>query len=295
MIIIGLDGATWKVILPNIDILPTFRRLLKENKFDTIKIRKHTQLPQKTWLHSAPLWTSIFSGVEPERHRHLNFFADDGYLLKRKDIPVRFAWDVIADYGFECVALNIPFVYPPYSYGTNFKASTLGIALNEDEWIREMNELTKACYNIIDKKSPDLFVVVFTVLDHVQHLYWGETKVLKWYQKIDEVLDSLLYEENWIILSDHGFCAWDDTPIRTTYPRGYKGTLKKGDHDIDAILITNGVDFLIKQPEDVCYAMLHNFKIPQIDSYIPRSPISIHHRFWMFKRGIKKQIKKAIY
>lgn len=259
MMVIGLDGATWKVIDPNLSSLPTFKRLKETWDCSTMMLRNHPSLPSLSWLHSAPLWTSIFSGVEPEEHKHLNFISKKGRLLSRRDIPVRFVWDILTSRGYSCVAINIPFVYPPYSFNNDFKSSTLSLALEEEEWRREVSELHEECLKVL-KDKPDLFVVVFGVLDHVQHLHYGEPIVLEWYERIDSILNELVeFDDKIIICSDHGFDYWDRVKVRTTKPRKYKNILKKGDHDLDAILITRGIDCRIDRPEDIFTAILTRF------------------------------------
>jgi len=252
MMVIGLDGATWKVIEPNLDKLPTFRMLKEQWDCSTLWLKPHPTLPSLSWLHSAPLWTSMFSGIEPEKHKHLNFVrARDGKLLTRKDVPVKFVWDVLSAKGYSCVALNVPFVIPPYSYNTCFKPTLFSLTLEEDEWELEVKEIFDACVEAL-KKSPDLFIVVFNLLDRVGHLHYGEPVVLEWYIKMDSYLGELIkYDEKVLICSDHGFDYWDNVEVRTTKPRQYKDTIKKGDHDTDAIIITNCGVHPITKPTDI--------------------------------------------
>ena len=148
------------MIVNNLDILPTIKSLLDKGYVIT-----------KTFVdfdpvHSAPCWTTIFSGVHPKKHKHLNFFKVPLYgkirglrrfvkprLLRREDIPVKFIWDELSEEGYRAYALNIPFVYPPYSFGTKFRGSHYGLALTEDELMMEIQELTSKALQIL-KKQP---------------------------------------------------------------------------------------------------------------------------------------------
>jgi len=85
--------------------------------------------------------------------------------------------------------------------------------------------------------------------------------VVEWYRKIDSILNDLVkHEERVIICSDHGFDRWDRVKVGTTKPRRYRNTLKKGDHDFDAILLTKGVNTPIKEPMDIFNAILRGVR-----------------------------------
>lgn len=248
MIVIGIDAATWKVIDPNLKLLPNFRKLKETGESRVLKIDMKPI--------SAAVWCSIFCGKSPEEHGNIEYVID-GKLQKREDIKVEFIWDILTEDGFDARALNIPFVVPPYNFNCEFKPIGFGLPVNEDEWNEELERVTKKAIKII-KDSPDFFTVVYTCLDRIQHFHWNEPIVLEWYKKLDkklgEILNHINEEEKLIVLSDHGFCNREEAKVQTL-PKQANGREIKGDHSDEGILIVKNVSYEIKRPQDVFFAI----------------------------------------
>ncbi len=252
MLVIGLDGATWKVIQPNLENLPNIKRLIREGKAATVIVKGKPL--------SVPLWCSIFSGKTPEEHGHEGFMIND-QLLHRDDIHLDFIWDTLAKKGYKVFALNIPFVLPPYSFRVQYKPVGYGLPETEEEWSEELEEVTKCARKILEQK-PDLLCVVYTLLDRVQHYYWGEKEVAEWYQRVDVKIGELLkYDTKVIVLSDHGFCDFNEAKIKTLKRAVMNGRAVKGDHHEEAVIITKNIFMPIKESEDVYYAIQNEFKV----------------------------------
>lgn len=242
MLVIGVDAATWGVIRPNLEVLPTFKRLIEEGTARSIYLK------QKPW--SPSVWCSMFSGKTPEEHQHHDY-VKNGEIVRREDIKVDFIWDLLDRKGVSVKALNVPFVVPPYNYNLEFDPVACGVPVETHELLEEIREVTAKALEVLRRDKPEVFIVVYTALDRLSHHHWGEPVLLEYYKKVDSALGKLVpYDDEIIVASDHGFCDYDDAPIRTL-PRSTPRGEIKGDHHPEAILITKNVDGDISQPTDV--------------------------------------------
>jgi len=250
MLVIGIDGATWSIIKPNLNRLKTFHRLIDEGRASSILLN------QKPW--SPSVWCSMFCGLPPEKHGHFDY-VKDGEIVKREDIKVEFIWDILDREGISVKALNIPFVVPPYCYNVEFTPVAEGLPIEEHELIEEIERVTEKSLEVLENDKPELFITVYTALDRLSHLHWGEPILVDYYEKIDFALGKLVkYDDELIVISDHGFCDYDKAPIRTLPKKTPRGEIK-GDHHPEAILITKNVDYEISQPEDVFFFLKKRF------------------------------------
>jgi len=250
ILVIGLDGATWSVIRPNLDKLPHFKEVITQGK--------SASLWQEKPLLSANLWTTIFSGLSFKQHQHKHFIKDN-HILTREEINVSFIWDVLFP-KYDIRALQIPIVIPPYNFNCSYQPVEYGLSTEPEHLEEDVLNLTQKSLSIL-KENPDVFIVVYNALDRIQHLHWGESLVLKWYQKIDQVLGKLLpFGEKIIILSDHGFCSREETEEPTLPEKNDRGEAIKGDHHPEAILITQNITFPIQRAEDIFKAILEEVK-----------------------------------
>lgn len=241
MQVIGIDAANWKFIKPHLEELPNFNKLIKGGDHGSINLEIKPL--------SAVSWCSMFSGKTPEEHGHEDF-VENGEPKTRSDIPVDFIWDGLSEKGVKVKALNIPFVYPPYNYNCKFRPAHMGLGTTEKE-LREQNEkLKKKAFEVARRKDWDLFIVVFTALDKIQHYHWGEEdKLLEWYKDMDEILGELIkHDEKILVVSDHGFCDFEEAEVQTLPKETKNGRKLKGDHSKEAIWIKKNVK---KTPESV--------------------------------------------
>ncbi|MCD6225920.1 alkaline phosphatase family protein [bacterium] len=253
LITIGLDAATWKIITPNLKRLPHFATLIKQGKAKTLIV------PDKEEILSPPIWCSMFSGKTQEEHGHLRYVVNN-HLVKRKDIKVDFVWDVLDRKGISVVALQIPFVMPPFNFHCHYEPVGYGASYDLKELEEDTDGVFFKAVEIL-KKPPEVFIVVFTALDRVQHFHWGEPLVISWYEKMDKILGVLeKYAEKLIVVSDHGFCGIGEARTRTLPEKNDKGEELKGDHHQEAILITRGIDYPINKHEDLFFAILKEVK-----------------------------------
>jgi predicted AlkP superfamily phosphohydrolase/phosphomutase len=253
MKVIGIDAATWNMIKPHRDELPNFDRLMEECDYKTVTVEEKPK--------SAPLWTSIFTGLRQDEHGHKDFVVDDE-LQKREDIDGDFVWEVMDD--LDSKILQVPSVIPPINYNTEYEAEGFGVSSDLDELEADRKKLVEKSKEVLEE-DPEFFAVVFMQLDRVSHFYWNDKDlILEWYRRMDEVLGELLEyydfdsEEPLIVLSDHGFAEFGEGRVQTLPEETPHGKLE-GDHHEDAVLITRNVDFEIDQPEDVAKAILNHY------------------------------------
>jgi hypothetical protein len=258
--VLGIDGATWRVVNPNLDRLKFFRKLIRVGK------SKEIQLDEKPL--SPSIWCGMFSGKFPEEHKHLSF-TDGNRILKRENIKVEFIWDLLEEIGKKVRAVNVPFVVPPYSFNTTYNSPGFGLPMTPEEWQLELDGLTSKIRDLLDE-GPELLISIYTLLDRVQHFHWGEPTVLEWYRKLDCKLEKLFLERGFwdelsdgtsklILISDHGFCSFGEAKVQTL-PKTTPHRELKGDHEEKAMLISANVDYEINKPQDVFHAIRKHFK-----------------------------------
>lgn len=253
LMVIGIDAATWTVIEPNLDQLPTFKRLMEEGKHKTITLKEGES------VLSPAIWCSMFTGKEQPEHGHKKYVMD-GELQSREHIKADFVWDLLKD-RCNIVALQVPFVIPPYNFNCEYQPIGFGASAKEDELDQDTDGITFKALEILKEKNPDVFIVVYNALDRIQHFHWGEPMVISWYKKIDTALAMLeKYADKLIIISDHGFCAKGEARQSTLPDVNPQGEELKGDHHEDAILITKNIDYEINHPKDVFYAIMEEMK-----------------------------------
>lgn len=115
LLVIGLDGATLRVIEPLCDEgkLPNLKTLIAEGVHGTLE----STFPPLT----APAWTSLATGKNPGKTGVFDFFnrATQDSLQKKptRSSDIRRAkpyWDYLSDAGVRVGIVNYPCLYPPY-------------------------------------------------------------------------------------------------------------------------------------------------------------------------------------
>ncbi|MGD9014528.1 MAG: alkaline phosphatase family protein [Candidatus Omnitrophota bacterium] len=98
VILIGLDGATWDVILPlvNQGKTPNFEKLIKEGIWGKLVTIKPTVSPV--------IWTSIITGKKPDKHGILDYYVRlpgsyDTVLITSNIRKTKALWNILSEHG----------------------------------------------------------------------------------------------------------------------------------------------------------------------------------------------------
>jgi predicted AlkP superfamily phosphohydrolase/phosphomutase len=258
--VLGLDGLTFDLLLPwaQQGKLPHFARLLEKGS--------STQLVSAIPPSSPPAWTSAVTGVNPGKHNIFGFVkqidvgsgeprlifytADD-----RRADPI---WTILTERGKRSVVVNVPCTSPPDSIAgvmisgfphtsatdftspaeyrfqiPDYRLDIFGQLVSvdgEEAFLEDMNDImsrrAEAMFTLLEEEPWDLFFVVFTITDRVQHYFWkfmdpqhplwneedaklyGDA-ILHTYQSMDRLLGQLWakldHQTTLVVMSDHGF------------------------------------------------------------------------------------------
>lgn len=224
--VIGIDGFDM-----------TFdHRFLRDMPF----VRKNIKAGWKeiecsTAPHSAPSWTTIFSGLSQEEHGVNGFChfseADENTPWaverrkgdkpwRRKDMPFDFVWDTLSSLGYITMAQGILFQQPGYSYNMpeapkGFYDGKYNSLEKAQQYIRNFSRTY--CNRVGDVEPPPkgavlnsevhLYCCTIQLPDQVHHHF--SQLPFKVHQETMRMVDSLAKEiakdfGNYILVSDHG-------------------------------------------------------------------------------------------
>jgi predicted AlkP superfamily phosphohydrolase/phosphomutase len=182
-------------------------------------------------VHSSASWTTIFTGLLPEKHGITKFVMDEEERKKLiKD--EMFIWNRVGRSIVMCVPISLPPMNVNYEL-RNWEPVVL--STTEEEMYSSTRKLLGETMSAIEYGDADFIATVFSETDRVGHMFWHEKDVvLRHYQSIDSALGKLMkhFENNdFLILSDHGFTdaeetkenGWDDVRENQTgghHPNG---------------------------------------------------------------------------
>jgi len=240
LIVIGLDGGTFKLIKPWItkDSLPNIAKLMKNGVYGTLK----STMPPITF----PAWPSFMTGCNPGKHG-IHGFVHESRVYTYKDLKVKAFWDILGKRGFTSLVVNVPLTYPPHIINGIMIASDMlsqeesyayppkiEYKLNEINFIPYIDSNTmktlrssgsqNKLYSLIEKKTVatlmladeynfDLIVLVYREPDIFSHIFWHDKKRIKRvYKLIDKEIGHITTKypkANYILMSDHGFSDFE--------------------------------------------------------------------------------------
>lgn len=203
----GIDAATWDFILPHIEFLPNFKKLLEKSLWGNLE----STIPPIT----PAAWTTMFSGIKPQKHGIFGFtVSEDPISIKpprvsKEKIGYPLIWDIISSKGGYVVCSFIPFAYPPpkvkglfisgmgtpsinskFVYPTSRKEEILEFGVNPDIPHEELLENIDGMYStymenlknsielikyLMEFEPWNLFIYVLEEIDRIQHVFWKFT------------------------------------------------------------------------------------------------------------------------
>ncbi len=265
-LLVGLDGATFDLLGPWMEQghLPNLQRLAQEGVWGPLQSTlPPTTAPAWTACYTGvnPGKHGIFD------FRESPFADPNRPLISSRSIRAPKLWHLLNRHGRRVGLLNVPITYPPepvegfvisgmmtpgqevtYTYPAGLKEEILRIVPDyvinvdiprydvEDEQDAHafLDDISHAfqrradlLYHLLETQEWDLMMVVFIVLDRIQHLLWKyyqdpesrfyhmeraprlRARILEIHQQVDALVGRLLEKVNddtdLILVSDHGF------------------------------------------------------------------------------------------
>jgi len=208
LIILGLDGGTFDVIDPLIElgVLPNIKALKRAGAHGILK----SVIPPQT----GPAWTAIATGVSPWKSGAYSFLMSHKNSWKfttisSANLQDKAFWDLLAKDGLKIGIWNYPTLYPVYpingfmvsgilggnnsditypeklsnelaelvgDYKIYIKHSGNKYKNRERKFVKAVNKLLdqnrKALNHLLEKKDWDVFFGVISASDFIQHYMW---------------------------------------------------------------------------------------------------------------------------
>lgn len=271
VLLIGIDGATWRIMDPLIakGKLPNLARLRAEGASGPLR---STVIP-----NTPPAWISFLTGKNSGKTGIYDFVGRqvgsyDMKVCTSRDNDEPTIFEILSEAGRRVCSVNMPMTYPPDTTinGVMISGIPLPPAAGDfchppelmQEIARETGEyrvdidysrydagredtageldlyeqLLEDLYDtlatrqrviqyLLERESPDLFAVVYSLVDRVQHYFWkftdpehpgyseeGEKRFGEVIDRANEIIDSMIGEllehapdYDVIVASDHGF------------------------------------------------------------------------------------------
>ncbi len=207
LLILGLDGATWDVLMPLIkdDKLLIFKKLVENGTYSILK----STIPPVT----GGAWLSLATGKTPGKTGVIDFLDRKNkdcklYPVTSSDFKGHSIWDYLNKANKKIGIFNYPMLFPPYEVN-GFMMSGLGSSPDDeisyppslkdeleqvsgkyeiyinyhskkyenlDLFIRDLNKFLdkfeKWVYYLVKNKEWDFLFLVFSVTDWMQHIIW---------------------------------------------------------------------------------------------------------------------------
>ena len=233
VIVIGLDGATWDLLMPlaKEGFLPVLRKLIEGGSYGELE----STIPPVT----APAWASFATGKNPGKTGIYDFLfpknsLDDLAAITSKDIAGKTFYETLEENNKRTILINLPVSYPPrtgnptitsiltqgnqfifpadlkekipelqkYRLVPNFDLKVQG---RDEEYVQDIRDLEKdrfLCAQKLFQWEWDFFFFLFSGTDWIQHelydrLTSGELNkdhvAFQLYSDIDSYIGCLLY------------------------------------------------------------------------------------------------------
>lgn len=247
VLVIGLDGATFDLIMPWMKKgeLPNLKKFKEKGIYGNLE----STVPPLT----GPAWSSFMTGKTPGKIGVFDFVGESG-VVTSQSIKDRRIWDIIGERGKRSVLVNIPVTYPPrkingfvitglltpseesgYTYPEKLKEEIgkmyslnpdpAGFRADREEFVRDVYKASRKQFKtvryLLENKKWDFFMFVLSGTDFLQHFLWKAEDDPRREEYMEELKDYFMYVDgeigktvraagkgaNVILMSDHGFGA----------------------------------------------------------------------------------------
>ncbi len=248
--ILGLDGMTLRVVEPYVrkGLLPNFRKIMTGGAHGVLR----STIPPTTppgWTSLATGKNPGKHGVYEFRRRE---GYDTHVVTRTSSQSAEPIWNILSRHGRHSIVVNVPctyppdpvkgimvagfmtpseeknFVYPPErkqeifdlipDYKIDLDEKELIFSKDSESLLGQVVKTTENLKELMDhylRRDPwDLFFVVFTGPDRIQHFLWDQivtfqSDCVEYYQRLDQIVGDILaqLDEDSVlfIVSDHGF------------------------------------------------------------------------------------------
>ncbi|MFB3881415.1 MAG: alkaline phosphatase family protein [Armatimonadota bacterium] len=252
LLIIGLDGGTLSLIRPWAERgdLPVLAGLMSRGCWGVLQSTTHPITPQAwttfmTGVNAGKHGIYGFTSRKPGSY--------ESRLVNAASVRCPTIWRLLSEAGLRVGVVAMPFTYPPESVNgfimSGFDApisdrrafsppelfdeitrqvgpyllhETFPIGKRYDleayagELKRSIENRGEICLHLLAQHPADVFAVVFTATDHVQHLFWRQMEcgepagklILQTYRQVDSMIGRLMEavgpDTNAMVMSDHG-------------------------------------------------------------------------------------------
>jgi predicted AlkP superfamily phosphohydrolase/phosphomutase len=210
VIILGLDGATWDVLLPRVerDEMPNLAALLQRGAWGGLQ--------STTPPFSAQAWVSLSTGKNQGRHGVVDFWerspgaplSEHRTFVSSSLVRGETVWQTAGRQGRRVGVVNVPVTYPPapvvgylvsgfltppgkrdYVYpaalADEIEALVPGykpdpfdpLGATQQQLVELagwMEKHEKVARQLMERHPVDLFFSVVQAIDHLQHLFWND-------------------------------------------------------------------------------------------------------------------------
>ena len=193
LIIIGIDGASWDIIKPlvNDGKLPFFKKILEFGCHGVLK----STIPSTT----APSWTSIFTGVKPDKHGITDVILNENgsYITATSRYRmVDSLWNILSKNKLFSIVINDPVTFPPEQING---IMTTGLLTPNNKKFCFPPDLMEEIDSLAQGYQCDVDLEYYeNIMSNRKHAY---KMLVDYHKKIQRVSLSLAKKRNWDVLS----------------------------------------------------------------------------------------------
>lgn len=206
LVILGIDGGTWKVLTPLINAgkLPNIEKIMDSGIYGI--------LPSTFPPLTIPAWLSMATGKNPGQLGIFGFVKKNekdfsGSVVNSNDFKKNNTyWDILNQYGYKTFLINHPLLYPYYDIdgimvggmglpnyakkthpdslekelddiADGYKTTITQSSKNKEKYIEELNDLLEKQFkavNFLLTQEWNLFLHVSSISDWLQHGMWED-------------------------------------------------------------------------------------------------------------------------